>query len=67
MTSKKASDLIGKIIKTELYSCLWCKGKEFYVKDIVYDGIYLDLYCTNKECGCRQSIKTDDWKFEEST
>ena len=59
--------LIGKTIITENYICLWCKGKEFYIKNVIYDGIYLDVYCTNEECGCRQTIKTDDVNFEEST
>lgn len=57
----------GKLIITKNYVCLWCKGNRFYVKNVIYDGIYLDLYCTNKECNCRQSIKTESVKFEEST
>jgi len=59
--------LIGKTIITKYYTCLWCKGKEFYVKDEIYCGIYLDLYCTNKECGCRQSIETDKVEFNEKS
>jgi len=50
----------GDTIKSKNYECLWCKGKEFYVKNIIYDGIYLDVYCTNKDCECRQVIKDEE-------
>ncbi len=50
----------GDTIKSNDYECLWCKGKEFYIKNVVCDGIYLDLYCTNKDCGCRQTIKEEN-------
>jgi len=53
----------GDTIKTEEYECLWCNSKEFYIKNIIYDGIYLDVYCNNENCGCRQTIKDDiKWK-----
>lgn len=57
--------VIDKVIITKNYVCLWCKRNEFYVKNVIYDGIYLDLYCTNEECKCRQSIKTDEVEFNE--
>ena len=52
----------GDTIKAKEYECLWCKGKEFYIKNIIYDGIYLDVYCTNKDCGCRQLIDVRNYE-----
>jgi len=56
--------LIGKTIKTVDYKCLWCKGKEFYVDDEIHVGIYLNVYCIDKNCGCNQVIKIDEFKYE---
>ena len=56
--------MIEETIITDNYTCLWCGENKFYVKDEIYDGIYLDLYCINKDCKCRQTVKTDNIKYE---